>query len=93
MQVETRCTCSNDQKIVTKVGRAARCGISVWRFQRRETHDCNSRKGKNSSSDDTHQEAAYLKMLGEKQTPVRIKLMGGEWCAAGSSTTTAAWFA
>jgi|SRR5271165_2877763 len=28
--------------------------------------------------DDTHQEAAYLKMLGEKQRPVRIKLMDGE---------------
>src|SRR5271165_5836104 len=27
--------------------------------------------------DDTHQEAAYLKMLGEKQRPVRIKLMDG----------------
>jgi len=29
-------------------------------------------------ADDTHQEAAYLKMLGEKQRPVRIKLMDGE---------------
>ena len=28
--------------------------------------------------DDTRQEAAYLKMLGEKQRPVRIKLMDGE---------------
>jgi len=28
--------------------------------------------------DDTHQEAAYLRMLGEKQRPVRIKLMDGE---------------
>jgi host factor-I protein len=28
--------------------------------------------------DDTHQEAAYLKALGEKQTPVSIKLMDGE---------------
>jgi host factor-I protein len=28
--------------------------------------------------DDTHQEAAYLKALGEKQTPVSIKLMDGD---------------
>jgi host factor-I protein len=28
--------------------------------------------------DDTRQEAAYLKALGEKQTPVTIKLMDGE---------------
>ncbi len=28
--------------------------------------------------DDTHQEAAYLKSLGEEQKPVSIKLMGGE---------------
>ena len=28
--------------------------------------------------DDTHQEAAYLRALGEQQTPVVIKLMDGE---------------
>lgn len=28
--------------------------------------------------DDTHQESAYLKSLGEKQKPVRIKLLDGE---------------
>lgn len=28
--------------------------------------------------EDTHQEAAYLKSLGEKQKPVRIKLLDGE---------------
>lgn len=28
--------------------------------------------------EDTHQEAAYLKSLGEKQKPVRVKLMDGE---------------
>ena len=28
--------------------------------------------------EDTHQEAAYLRSLGEKQKPVRIKLMDGE---------------
>ena len=35
-------------------------------------------KGRTPPPDDTHQEAAYLKMLGEKQRPVRIKLMDGE---------------
>jgi host factor-I protein len=34
-------------------------------------------KGRTPPPDDTHQEAAYLKMLGEKQRPVRIKLMDG----------------
>jgi host factor-I protein len=35
-------------------------------------------KGKTPPPDDTHQEAAYLKGLGEKQAPVSIKLMDGE---------------
>jgi host factor-I protein len=35
-------------------------------------------KGRTPPPDDTHQEANYLKMLGEKQRPVRIKLIGGE---------------
>src|SRR5271169_5267772 len=35
-------------------------------------------KGKTPPPDDTRQEAAYLKGLGEKQTPVSIKLMSGE---------------
>ncbi len=35
-------------------------------------------KGRTPPPDDTHQEANYLKMLGEKQKPVRIKLMSGE---------------
>jgi len=38
----------------------------------------NAHKTKTPPPDDTHQEAAYLKALGEKQTPVSIKLMGGE---------------
>src|SRR5215475_7049171 len=29
-------------------------------------------------AEDTHQEAAYLKALGEKQKPVRVKLLSGE---------------
>jgi host factor-I protein len=35
-------------------------------------------KGKTPPPDDTHQEATYLKALGEKQAPVSIKLMDGE---------------
>jgi host factor-I protein len=35
-------------------------------------------KAKSYPADDTHEEAAYLKYLGEKQRPVRIKLMSGE---------------
>ena len=38
----------------------------------------NARTGKTPPPDDTHQEAAYLKALGEKQAPVSIKLMDGE---------------
>ena len=45
---------------------------------RGSSNDANSRKGKAPPPDDTHQESAYLKMLGEKQRPVRIKLMDGE---------------
>ncbi|HEY3926853.1 MAG TPA: RNA chaperone Hfq [Candidatus Koribacter sp.] len=45
---------------------------------RSSSDDANSRKGKSPPPDDTHQEAAYLKMLGEKQRPVRIKLMDGD---------------
>lgn len=43
----------------------------------RGTNDTNH-KGRTPPADDTHQEANYLKMLGEKQRPVRIKLMSGE---------------
>src|SRR5215472_14123953 len=39
--------------------------------------DSNHHKGRTPPPDDTHQEAAYLKMLGEKQRSVRIKLMDG----------------
>src|SRR5579864_7842377 len=42
------------------------------------SNDGNSRKGKSPPPDDTRQEAAYLKMLGEKQRPVHIKLMDGD---------------
>src|SRR6202142_3280816 len=41
-------------------------------------NDGNSRKSKSPPPDDTRQEAAYLKLLGEKQHPVRIKLMDGD---------------
>ncbi len=36
------------------------------------------RKAKSPPPDETQQEAAYLKALGEKQTPVSVKLNGGE---------------
>jgi host factor-I protein len=36
------------------------------------------RKGKTPPPDDTLQEAAYLKSLGEKQVPVEVKLRDGE---------------
>jgi host factor-I protein len=42
------------------------------------SNDGNSRKSKSPPPDDTRQEAAYLKMLGEKQHLVRIKLMDGD---------------
>jgi host factor-I protein len=42
------------------------------------SNDGNSRKGKSPPPEDTRQEAAYLKMLGEKQRPVRIKMMDGD---------------
>jgi host factor-I protein len=37
-----------------------------------------AQKGKTPPPDDTHQEATYLKALGEKQTPVSVKLMDGD---------------
>jgi host factor-I protein len=40
-------------------------------------HNSNSRPGR-TPPEDTYQEAAYLKMLGEKQQPVRIKLTDGD---------------
>ena len=44
----------------------------------RGTSSTTAPKGKTPPPDDTRQEAAYLKTLGEKQTPVSIKLMDGE---------------
>ena len=38
----------------------------------------NFRKAKTPPPDETAQEAAYLKGLGEKQTPVSVKLLDGE---------------
>jgi host factor-I protein len=39
-------------------------------------HDSVSRPGR-TPPENTHQEAAYLKMLGEKHSPVSIKLLDG----------------
>ena len=36
------------------------------------------KKSKNAPPEDTGIEASYLKALGEKQTPVTVKLVGGE---------------
>ena len=44
----------------------------------RGTSSTTAPKGKTPPPDDTRQEAAYLKTLGENQTPVSIKLMDGE---------------
>jgi host factor-I protein len=43
----------------------------------RRSGDTNLRKP-NYPAEDTHQEAAYLKALGEKQRAVTVKLLGGE---------------
>ena len=40
------------------------------------------RKAKSPPHDETQQEASYLKALGEKQTPVTVKLLDGE-CVRG----------
>jgi host factor-I protein len=36
------------------------------------------KKSRNTPPEDTGMEASYLKALGEKQTPVTVKLTGGE---------------
>src|SRR5271167_1536022 len=45
---------------------------------RGSNNDVNSRKSKAPPPDDTHEEAAYLKMLGETQCPVQVRLMDGD---------------
>ncbi len=45
-------------------------------------HGSSVRKAKSPPPDETFQEAAYLKALGEKQTPVTVKLLDGE-CVRG----------
>jgi len=45
---------------------------------KRPGNNSSANKSKTPPPDDTHQEAAYLKSLGEKQVPVSIKLMDGE---------------
>lgn len=42
------------------------------------SRDSGPHKGKTPPPEDTHQEATYLKALGEKQALVAIKLMDGE---------------
>src|SRR5208337_3118299 len=45
---------------------------------RGSNHEQRPHPSKNTPPDDTHQEAVYLKMLGEKQQPVQIKLRNGD---------------
>src|SRR5215831_1634095 len=45
---------------------------------KRPGNNSSTNKSKTPPPDDTRQEAAYLKSLGEQQTPVSIKLMDGE---------------
>ena len=42
------------------------------------TQSLSKKSGKTPPPEDTFQEAAYLKTLGEKQRPVSLKLMDGE---------------
>ena len=56
---------------------AAACRIEAWASKARGTIPTHIRR-RLLRPDDTRQEAAYLKALGEKQTPVTIKLMDGE---------------
>jgi len=37
-----------------------------------------SKRGRTPPPEDTHEEAAFLKFLGEKQKPVSVKLMDGQ---------------
>jgi host factor-I protein len=37
-----------------------------------------AKRGRTPPPDDTHEEAAFLKLLGEKQKPVSVKLMDGQ---------------
>ncbi len=41
-------------------------------------NDPQARKGRTPPPEETFEEAGYLKMLGEKQRPVRVKLLDGE---------------
>ena len=45
---------------------------------RRDRSEARPGKGKAAPPDETFAEAAYLKKLGEKQTPVAVKLATGE---------------
>lgn len=47
-------------------------------FRPNEALTSRNPKGKNPPPDETGQEASYLKALGEKQTPVAVKLLDGE---------------
>lgn len=41
-------------------------------------HGSNAKRGRTPPPEETFEEAAFLKMLGEKQKPVSLKLMDGQ---------------
>ena len=57
---------------------AGRMTAMSFRNQSPLTRNNNSNKAKLPPPDETGQEALYLKALGEKQTPMTVKLLDGE---------------
>ena len=47
-------------------------------FRSSSNNEANARRSKTPPPEDTHQEAGYLKALGEKQVPVSVKLLDGD---------------
>lgn len=52
--------------------------MTLYMPYRTPQNEMTLKKGKTPPPDETFEEAAYLKWLGEKQKPVSIKLMDGE---------------
>jgi host factor-I protein len=61
----------------TELPDRAPCKMLIMPFQGQGTPN-STRKGKAPPPDETSEEAAYLKALGEKQKPVSVKLADGE---------------
>ena len=47
-------------------------------FRAPQSNPANAKRGRTPPPDDTFEEAAFLKALGEKQKPVSVKLMDGQ---------------